>query len=325
MGESRLDPGVWRQHAWANRLQSALLLAAMGAFLGLLGWLLWGPDGVLMLLVAGALAVLLNPSLSPRWVMALYGASAVHPGRAPGLWHMLETLAGRAGLPAAPELYYVPSRLLNAFAVGTPGRSAIAVSDGLLRGLGERELAGVLAHEVSHIRSNDLWVMGLADLASRATGILSLVGQVLLLINLPLVLFGEVAINWLAIALLVFAPHLSALAQLALSRTREYDADLNAARLTNDPEGLASALARIEEAQGGWLERILMPGRRVPEPSLLRTHPETRDRIERLLSLKPRLSGRPLPALRRPGGALHPHPGRGVPHPPRWHRGGIWY
>jgi heat shock protein HtpX len=75
-----------------------------------------------------------------------------------------------------------------------------------------------------------------------------------------------------------------------LSRTREYDADLNAARLTGDPGGLAQALARIERVQGGWFERIFLPGRHLPAPSLLRTHPPTEERIARLMALKPKLA-----------------------------------
>ncbi len=154
--------------------------------------------------------------------------------------------------------------MLNAFAVGTRKHAAIAVTDGLVRQLDMRELVGVVAHEISHVRNNDLWVMGLADMFSRTTSILSLIGQFLLFLNLPLILLSQVTVNWFAIFLLIFAPNLSALAQLALARTREFDADLNAARLTGDPDGLASALVKIERAQGGWLERIFMPNRRVP-------------------------------------------------------------
>ncbi len=155
----------------------------------------------------------------------------------------------------------------------------------MLRQLEPRELAGVLAHEVSHVRNNDPWVMGLADVTSRITGWFSMLGQILFLLNIPLVLMGAVSISWLAIALLIFAPTLSGLIQLALSRTREYDADIGAVELTGDPRGLASALAKLERTQGRWLEQILMPGRRVPDPSLLRTHPPTAERIERLLAL----------------------------------------
>lgn len=320
-----VDYGVWQQHAWRNRLQSLALLAALSGFMALLGWLLWGRDGILILLLMGGIAVLFNPSLSPRWVMRLYGARRLTAAEAPRLWSMLQWLAERASLRGRLELYYIPSRMLNAFAVGSRQQAAVAVTDGLLRRLEPRELAGVLAHEVSHVRSNDLWVMGLADMLSRATSLLSLTGQFLLLLNLPLLLLTDASINWLAIALLIFAPSLSALAQLALSRTREFDADLNAASLTGDPDGLASALVKIERIQGGWLERIFMPGRRVPEPSLLRSHPLTEQRIARLLALKPRLQR----ADRyRPGttlAELQRDLGREVVRRPGWHITGLWH
>lgn len=318
-----IDPAVWRHHAWRNRLQSLALLAAMGGFLALLGWLLWGDEGVVMLLAVGVAGVLIHPTLSPRLVMRLYGAAPVSPRRVPSLWAVLSRLAERAGLPAVPQLYYVPSLVVNAFAVGRRRRAVVAVTDGLLRQLDLRELAGVLAHEISHVRNDDLWIMGLADTFSRTTSLLSLVGQFLLLLNLPLLLFSAATVNWYAIALLILAPNVSGLAQLALSRTREYDADLDAARLTGDPDGLANALLKIEGAQGGWWERVLMPGRRVPVPSLLRTHPETRERIDRLMALKPRLekSG-DLPL----GGPFDPPSGLGRPAgPPRRRFHGLWY
>jgi len=323
---SQIDTGVWLRHAWRNRMQSLLSLAVMAGFLGLLGWLLWGASGLLILLSVGMVAVLLNPAFSPWLVMRMYGARRLDQDEAPVLWRALSELTARAGLASRPELFYVPSRMLNAFAVGTPEQSAIAVSGGLLRQLDRDELIGVLAHEVSHIRSNDLWVMGLADLFSRATSLLSLLGQFLLLLNLPLILFSQVTISWWAILLLIFAPNLSALAQLALSRTREYVAALNAARLTGDPEGLVRALAKIERVQGGWLERIFLPGRRIAEPSLLRTHPETEERIARLMALKPQF-----------GGAAHPWLladempdidallGARVRRMPHWHMSGLWY
>lgn len=222
-----IDPAIWRHHAWLNRLQSLLLLAFMGGFLALLGWLLWGGAGVLVLLVAGVIFVSLNPTVSPRLLMHLYGAVSLNPAQAPTLYSVLRELAKRAGLAAAPTLYYVPSRIVNAFTVGRKDQSAVAVTDGLLQALNTREQVGVLAHEVSHIRSDDMWVMGLADMFSRLTSLLSLFGQLLLLVNLPLLLMSQVTVNWFAILLLILAPSLSALAQLGLSRTREHDADLN--------------------------------------------------------------------------------------------------
>lgn len=325
MRNTGVEPMVWMHNAWRNRVQSLLLLLFMGGFLGLLGWVLWGSIGLALLLLAGLFAVFANPSFSPRLVMRLYGARRLDSREFPELHYLVAELSRRADLPRQPDLYLVPSRVLNAFAVGAPGRSALALTDGMLRTLARRELVGVLAHEVSHIHNNDLWVMGLADLLSRATSMLSLLGQFLLLLNLPLILLAGVSINWWAIVLLIFAPHVSALAQLALSRTREYDADLNAARLSGDPEGLARALARIEQAQGGWMENILLPGRRVPEPSLLRTHPPVEERIRRLLSLAPQDTGfTPVQPSVTP---LRPRPGLGplVSRAPGWHLNGLWH
>ena len=322
-----VDSFTWMQHSWRNRLQSIVLLLVMAGFLMLLGMLLWGRDGIWMMLTVGVVGVLMNPSISPRLVMRLYDARLLAPEQAPDLHDILLALSRRAGLQQVPVLYYIPSSMLNAFAVGNQQQSAIAVTDGLLRQLDRRELTGVLAHEISHVRNNDLWVMGLADMFSRTTSTLSLMGQFLLLLNLPLILLSGVVISWFAILLLVFAPTLSALAQLALSRTREFDADLGAAWLTGDPEGLALALAKIEKIQGGWMERIFLPGRRVPEPSILRTHPDTRERIARLLALKPGPGSDAGLVLPHDAGSTTLPKGLGLPvaRPPSWHISGLWH
>ncbi len=281
-----LNTNEWQYSAWRNHLHTFLLLTSMAAFLALLGWLVWGREGIVLLVLFGLLAIAITPRWSPWLVMRLYGAAEISSHHAPELYRIVTHLAHRAQLRTVPALFYVPSQLLNAFAVGHPQRSAIAITDGLLRQLTHRELTAVLAHEVSHVRNRDLRVMGLADLISRFTHALSLTGQLLLLINLPMILFSDVTINWLLIVLLIFAPAFSGLAQLALSRTREYDADLNAVRLTGDPEGLVSALRKMEQIQGRWLEQIMMPGQKVPDPSILRTHPATEDRVDRLVRLK---------------------------------------
>ncbi len=323
---NRIDPDAWTRNAWRNRLQTSFLLAAMAGFAALIGYVLWGGDGMLVLLIAVGLGTVISPTLPPWVIMRLYGARRLAPEQVPELWAAVTTLSQRAGLPRPPDLYYLPSRMLNAFAVGSRKRAVLGLTDGLLRQLAWRELVGVMAHEVSHIRSNDLRVMGLADLISRATMVLSLIGQLMLLVNLPLILLTDVAISWLAIALLIAAPSFSALAQLALSRTREFDADLNAARLTGDPDGLAQALVKIDQVQGGWLERVFLPGRRVPEPSLLRTHPPTEERIARLMELKPELrrwDDYQLPFAHGQGEwyrGLTP-----VRRPPRWWGHGLWH
>ena len=315
----------WQRHALINRLHSLLLLGVMGGFLAVLGWLLWGPSGILWLLMPVVVLVLFNPFASPELLMRLYRARPLSRAEAPALYEALAELSRRAGLTHVPRLYYLPSRMVNAFATGTQGRAAIAITDGLLRTLDTRETIAVLAHELSHIQNNDMWVMGLADLFSRLTSTLSLFGQFLLLLNLPLLMFSNVGISWFAILILIFAPSISALAQLGLSRTREYHADLNAVRLTGDPDGLVRALAKIERVQGSFLERIVFPGRQIPDPSLLRTHPPTAERIRRIreLQLPPGVEP-PLPgehsSFTPPSYLNHP-----VERPPRWHITGLWH
>jgi len=313
---------AWLRHRLINAVQSLLLLAMMAAILAALGSIVAGGGGALLALGLGALLVAVNPGLSPRLILRLYGARALRPEEAPDLHSILELLAARAELPAVPALHYVPSSIINAFAVGSRRRSAIAVTDGLLRALSAREVAGVLAHEVSHVRHNDMWVMGLADLFSRLTQIFSSLGQMLLLLNLPLLLLGAATVSWTAVLILILAPTASAVIQLALSRTREYDADLGAAELTGDPRALASALARMERYQGRLFEQILFPGRRVPDPSLLRTHPPTEERIRRLLELEQA----PVAAFAEPFAVLDSRfvlPV--VARRPRWRVWGLWY
>ncbi|GAB4276599.1 MAG: zinc metalloprotease HtpX [Methylomicrobium sp.] len=258
----------------------------MASYLALLGWVFSGLDGLFALTIAGLFAIILNPTLSPHWLMHLYGAIPITPDQAPDLYQLLLKIAQRSRLKTLPVLYRIPSSTLNAFTTGSQNHAAIAITDGLLDQLNLRELTGVLAHEASHIRNNDIWIMSLADLFSRGTSLLSLFGQLLLLINLPLVLLTDVVFNWPFVLLMIFAPYISTLTQLALSRTREFDADLCAAEVTGDPRGLASALEKIEQAHYSFWERIFFPGRRDSTPSVLRTHPPTEERIKRLLELE---------------------------------------
>ena len=280
-----LDAAEQRRHKLRNVMQSALLLGGMIALMGLCGWLLFGPDGVLGLGLGAALALAFAPQVSPAMVLRLYQARELTPDRVPAVFAVLARLTERAGLPRMPRLYYIPSAMLNAFAVGGREDAVIAITDGMLRRLDLRELTGVLAHEVSHIRNRDLWLMNLADLAGRMTRMMTLLGFALVIVSLPLWLSGAAGPPWLLILLLLFAPQLTMLLQLALSRAREFDADLDAAGLTGDPGGLASALAKLERYGRGVWERILMPGRQLPEPSLLRSHPPTEERIARLAAL----------------------------------------
>lgn len=289
-----LSPERRAAHSRRNRLHSVLLVGGIGLILLVSASLIWSWTGaVVALLIVLALSAF-GPRIPPETLMQLYRARPLDPRHGGQLTHIVEVLADRAELPTTPRLYVVPSMTLNAFATGNRDRAAIAVTEGLLRRLSLREIAGVLAHEMSHIRNNDLAVMGLADAMTRFTQMMSYLALILAILNLPSLLLGDPPFPWLAILLLYLAPTASSLLQLGLSRTREYDADLEGAGLTGDPAGLASALRSLERYQGRFWEDLMfpVPGRRIPQPSLLRSHPATEDRIARLLALE----GRPLPS-----------------------------
>ena len=304
-------------------LHTWLLILGSGCLVALIAWTLFGTAGVVWAAVLAGFGLWSAGQVSPRMVLGLYKARPLRPHELPQLHHIVRQLSRRAGLPAMPELHYVPSRMMNAFAVGKPEDSAIAITDGLLRGLDLRQLAGVLAHEISHIRNGDLKVMALGDVLTRLTSVLSTFGLLGLFLALPGMLATGIEMPWAAIMLLILAPTIGGLMQLALSRAREYDADLDAAGLTGDPQGLASALLILERRQGRLWESLLLPGGRLPDPSLLRTHPSTEDRIERLMSLAPT----PAPAIEVPRGG--DRFGDAVPPvgAPRfhWQRMGAWY
>jgi heat shock protein HtpX len=212
--------------------------------------------------------------------------------------------------------------MMNAFAVGTQRNAAIGLTDGILRGLELRELTGVLAHEMSHIRNNDMRSMNIADVVTRITNLFSTFGKFLLFLNLPLILMGTYAISWWAILLLIIAPTLSGLLQLALSRTREFDADLDAVQLTHDPIGLMRALQKLEYHSANLWQQVLFPGRGVPDPSIFRTHPHTKDRVARLQELSTQ-EYQPLLPAEQPF-AL---PGRftRITRQPGWRMMSLWY
>jgi len=268
-------------HRLQNALQSIALLAAMAALAGFLGWTLFGQAGLWAAALGPVFALIANGG-SSEMILRLTRARPLAPEHAPALYRLVGLLAERAGLARMPRLYRVPAPALNAFAAGSRENPAIALTDGLLAGLEPREMAGVLAHELSHLRARDVWVMTLAALVGRMTSLMSFFGQLLLFILLPISLFTGQGVPLVAIVLLVFAPTISGLLQLALSRTREYDADVAAVQITGDPRGLASALAKLERRRGGWMQRLFI----ARAPGWLLTHPSTDERIRRLMELE---------------------------------------
>jgi heat shock protein HtpX len=267
-------------HTWLLGFGSLVLLA-------ITAWAFGGTAGILYAIIFGGISMWAVRRVSPQMVLRMYKAKLVTPAEFPLGFRIVTELSKRAGLPVAPRLFVVPSKLMNAFAVGRREDSAIAITDALARNLTARELAGVLAHEMSHIAHGDMKVMAFADMVSRFTSIMSTVGILSLVLNLgSFIGGGGEQVPWLAVLVLMAAPTVGGLLQMALSRTREFDADLGAAMLTGDPDGLASALRKLEQMQGRRWENIFLPGGRIPDPSVLRTHPITEERVRRLMALK---------------------------------------
>ena len=323
MQDSIIDSQLLLKHKIINFIHSILLFAGMVMLLGFLGWSIAGKEGLKWTLFMGILMLIFGPRISPNLILLLYGARPLLREEVPVLFSVVEKLSRRAGLDYAPRLYYISTIIPNAFTTGTKRDAVITVTAGLLESLSLREIAGVIAHEISHIKHNDIWIMNLSDIISRLTSVFSITGQFLLFLNLPFILFTEYKIPWLTVFILIFAPTISMLLQLALSRTREFDADLGAAMLTGDPEGLAMALAKMEKHQSSLFYRIFFPGYKEPYPSLLRTHPSTEERIKRLMSLVKRIpSYEPLyEAIEY----LIPQHLISISKKPKWRIGGLWY
>lgn len=307
-----IDPRVRRRQRLRNALQGLALLTGMALVFAVIAWLFFGGTGLLAVVLAGLVLGLVRPRVPTGWVLRMYGARPLPAHAAPGLHRAVAVLAEQAGLRRPPRIYYVASPLTNAFATGAGDDAAVAVTDGILRLLTGRQLVGVLAHEISHIRAGDTRVMNVSDAIARMTHALAYLGMWLVPLTLPLTLTGDLRPLLTGVALVVL-PLVTTLLQLGLSRSREYDADLAAAALTGDPEGLASALEALERSQGGIWERLMVPHRRSPDPALLRSHPPTAERTRRLRALAPT-------ARREPLGGDTPAPPTGYPRvsgPPR--------
>ena len=275
------------QNQLQNQMHTMLLIFAMIAILGVTGFFMYGLYGFL-----GAVAFLLfglffSGRASAAMILRMYRASPIGRQQAPQLVAIFEEICQRADLDFQPRLFYIPSRMPNAFAVGTGVNASVAVTDGLIRMMNPRELAGVLAHEVAHVRNGDIRVMTLADGITRTTSTLARIGLIAIMFSFGGLKFGSTLPGFLIGGLIMIgAPAILVMLQLAVSRTREFNADQGAAELTGDPYGLASALSKLERPKPkGILGKILRPGMHRKEPAMLRTHPPTDERVEKLMEL----------------------------------------
>jgi heat shock protein HtpX len=276
-----------------NMMRTALLLAAMTALFLAVGYLIAGEGGAL---IAFVIALAMNGWAywnSDKMVLRMHNAQPVTRASAPELVGLVEQLARRAELPM-PAVYVLETNQPNAFATGrNPENSAVAVTRGLIQSCDPEELAGVIAHELAHIKNRDTLIMTITATLAGAIGFLS---QFAFFFGggrderNPLGMVGMLLI-------MILAPLAAMLVQMAISRTREYSADRAGAMICGQPLWLARALQRIDQLARGVINE---PAERNPASahlfivnplhiggmaSLFRTHPPTADRVRRLREL----------------------------------------
>ena len=284
--------------AGRNYVKTAMLMAFLVAILAIGGQMVGGNGGMLLFGGIGLVFNFLSYWFSDRLALMAHRAQPVTREQLPEVYDIVERLTRKAGMPM-PRIYVIPSESPNAFATGrNPDHAAVAVTEGILRILDRRQLEGVLAHELSHVRNRDILI------ATIAASIAGLIGALGYAIRWGAILGmgrgrddeGENPIAALAWAIL--APFIAMIVQLAVSRSREYGADASGAALVGDPEPLADALLALER---GIEERpyeyagpatahlfILNPfsglGGRMLQ--LFSTHPPLEERVARLRAMK---------------------------------------
>jgi heat shock protein HtpX len=232
---------------------------------------------------------------SDKIVLKMYGAQPIGEADAPMVYRIVRNLATKARVPM-PKLYLIPSPTPNAFATGrSPQHAAVAVTEGILRIMNEEELEGVLAHELSHVLNRDVLISTVAATIAGAIGMLANMAQWSMWFGGGRDDEGRGSNPIALIATIIFAPLAAMLIQMAVSRSREYEADASGARLTRRPLGLASALAKLHQANR------VMPMDANPATShlfivnplsgqtfatLFATHPPIEERIARLRSMR---------------------------------------
>lgn len=276
-----------------ENVKTFMLLASLTVLLVLLGGYFGGTTGmVIALLFAGGMNFFAYYN-SDKMVLRHYHAIPVDRDSAAGLYAIVERLCRRSGLPV-PAVYIIRERTPNAFATGRdPEHAAVAVTEGLLELLDEKEVEAVLAHELSHVSHRDILIQTVAA---------TIAGAIAMIANM--MQFGAMFGNsrdrnpLIMILLAILLPVAASIIQMTISRSREFKADAGAARMTGRPEWLQSALQKLESynrqgfVEGATPENahmfIVSPfsGKQVSFSNLFRTHPTTQQRIERLEQLK---------------------------------------
>lgn len=278
---------------FGNWLKTTVLMAAIVALFGIVGALLGGREGMLLALLFGGAMNLFAYWFSDRMVLKMYNAQEVDAASSPYLYRMVAELAARAQMPM-PRVYIIDEAQPNAFATGrNPEHAAVAATSGILQLLSARELRGVIAHELAHVRHRDILTSTLAA---------TMAGAISALANFAMFFGGRSedgrpANPLAAILVAILAPLAASLIQMAISRAREFEADRGGAELSGEPLALADALAKIDayahgipmasaEAHPETAQMMIMnplSGRGLA--GLFATHPATAERIARLRAM----------------------------------------
>lgn len=276
-----------------NWVKTFMLMAAITALFIVIGGMIGGRSGMMMALLLALGMNFFSYWFSDKMVLRMYNAQEVDAGSAPQFYGMVQDLAQRAGLPM-PRVYLINEDAPNAFATGrNPEHAAVAATTGILRVLSERELRGVMAHELAHVRHRDILTSTIAA---------TMAGAISALANMAM-FFGGRDENGnrsnpiASIAVAILAPLAASLIQMAISRAREFEADRGGAEISGDPQALASALEKIHRyAQGIPFQAaeehpataqmmIMNPLSGGAIANLFSTHPATEERIARLMQM----------------------------------------
>jgi heat shock protein HtpX len=278
-----------------NWLKTAVLMAAIVALFGTIGMMLGGATGMMVALLLAAAMNVWAYWFSADMVLRMYNAREVDESSAPQFYAMIRDLTARAGLPM-PRVYVIDEAQPNAFATGrNPEHAAVAATNGILQLLSERELRGVMAHELAHVRHRDILI---STISATIAGAISSIAQFGMLFGGGHNSDGERNVHpAVAILIMIVAPLAAMLIQMAISRSREFEADRGGAEISGDPAALAAALDKIhryahqlpmdtaEQHPETAQMMIVNPLSGDGIKGLFSTHPSTEERIARLLAM----------------------------------------
>ena len=277
-----------------NTIKTIALMVGLTVLLVAVGGI-WGRNGMMLFFVIAMVMNLVNYWFSDKIVLAMYGAKEVTEREAPVLYSVTRELASRGQMPM-PKVYVIPSGALNAFATGrNPKHAAVAATEGILQALTREELTGVMAHELSHVHNRDILI---GTVAAAIAGAISMIANIA---QWGLIFGGyggrrdnDRGGGLGTILMIILAPIAALLIQMAISRSREYQADASGARLCGNPRALASALRKLQmgavrapmEANPATAHMFIVnPLRGGSIRNWFSTHPPMEERISRLESM----------------------------------------